>query len=156
MSLPTLLATAAAAAVTAGLAAPPAAQVTAPTVSSLTQLSPVAGPLPQLVATSTLCDGKTLRRTLVKSQLGQLDVSSLASTEAQQITTSSSQSLSRVRSSTVSRLAPVRARTLTSDAARLTIGVATAQRSWSASEATASSRWASAIASRLVCSISCV
>lgn len=116
MSLTTLLATAAAAAVTAGLAAPPAAQVTAPTVSSLTQLSPVAGLLPQLVATCTLCVGKTLRRTLVKSQLGQLDVSSLASTEAQQITTSSSQSLSRVRSSTVSRLAPVRARTLTSDA----------------------------------------
>ncbi len=89
MSLPTLLATAAAAAVTAGLAAPPAAQVTAPTVSSLTQVSL----LPQLVATSTLCDGKTLRRMLVKSQLGQLDVSSLASTEAQQITTSSSPSL---------------------------------------------------------------
>lgn len=91
MSLPTILATAVAAAATVGVAATPAMEVTAPAVSSLIQLNPVAGPLPQLAATSTFCDGKTLRRTLVRSVAGPLNISTLASTEAQQITTSSSQ-----------------------------------------------------------------
>ena len=52
--------------------------------------------LPQLAPGSSVCDGQILRRTLVRSVAGPLNVSSLTSTEAQQITTSSSQGTSEL------------------------------------------------------------
>ena len=76
MCLPTIITTAVAAVAAVALATPPAGEVAAPAMSSLVQLNGVAGRLPQLATTSSVCDGKNIHRALVRKQ---------------QITTSSSQ-----------------------------------------------------------------
>lgn len=58
-------------------AALPAGEVAAPEVSSLVQLSGVPGRLPQVASISSVCDGKTTHRTLVRSVAGPLNISSV-------------------------------------------------------------------------------
>lgn len=55
----------------------PAGEVAAPEVSSLVQLSGVPGRLPQVASISSVCDGKTTHRTLVRSVAGPLNISSV-------------------------------------------------------------------------------